>query len=240
MIMPTITEIITVAIFVAIHLFSYRVRRFGYLPRSVWLSAGGGVSIAYVFVDLLPEIAESEAVVADSGGEDGRIVWFAVFAGLSAFYVLDCLARKKAAKDGSVFRNPRSAHYWVHLLAFVLYNLMVGALLIHTDRESKVEAVLFAVAMGLHLLVVDKSLNEDFREKWKSAGRWVVSAAVIVGCLASSALSLDGLFSQACFAFLGGGVILNSMKEELPQAKDSRLVAFVIAGFGFAALLHFA
>lgn len=35
-------------------------------PRSVWLSLAGGVSVAYVFVHLLPELAEGQRHVAES------------------------------------------------------------------------------------------------------------------------------------------------------------------------------
>lgn len=38
-------------------------------------------------------------------------------------------------------------------------------------------------------------------------------------------------------AFLAGGVILNVMKEEVPQERQSRFVPLAIGAFGYAALL---
>ncbi len=42
----------------AVHLFAQRMRFIALVPRSRWLSAAGGVSVAYVFVHVLPELAE--------------------------------------------------------------------------------------------------------------------------------------------------------------------------------------
>ncbi len=42
----------------AVHLFSGRLYFLDSVPRSRWLSIAGGVSVAYVFVNLLPELAE--------------------------------------------------------------------------------------------------------------------------------------------------------------------------------------
>lgn len=38
-------------------------------------------------------------------------------------------------------------------------------------------------------------------------------------------------------AFLGGGVIVNVLKEELPEERESRFSAFGLAGLAYAALL---
>jgi len=44
------------------------VRLLDVVPRSRWLSAAGGVSVAYVFMHLLPELAEGQAAIE---GEEG-------------------------------------------------------------------------------------------------------------------------------------------------------------------------
>ncbi len=39
------------------------------------------------------------------------------------------------------------------------------------------------------------------------------------------------------FAFLAGGVVLNVLKEELPEERESRFSAFLVGAVGYAALL---
>ena len=46
-------------------------------------------------------------------------------------------------------------------------------------------------------------------------------------------LSAGGILA----AFLAGGVILNVLKEELPEERKSRIAPFFIGAFGYAAIL---
>lgn len=55
-----------VAVLVVIHLFAGKLRFLNGVPRSRWLSIAAGVSIAYVFVRLLPELAAGQDVVSRS------------------------------------------------------------------------------------------------------------------------------------------------------------------------------
>ena len=48
-----------VGVLAVVHLFAAHLRFLRGVPRSRWLSIAGGVSVAYVFVHLLPELAES-------------------------------------------------------------------------------------------------------------------------------------------------------------------------------------
>ena len=50
------------------HLLAGKLRFLDGTPRSVWLSVAGGVSVAYVFVHLLPEVSEVQEVLADALG----------------------------------------------------------------------------------------------------------------------------------------------------------------------------
>ena len=51
------------AVLAAVHLVAGRLRFLDVVPRSRWLSLAGGVSVAYVFVRLLPELSAGQEVV---------------------------------------------------------------------------------------------------------------------------------------------------------------------------------
>lgn len=53
-----------------VHLFSGKLRFLEGNPRSVWLSIAGVVSVAYVFVDLIPEFGKGQEVIAEVVGQD--------------------------------------------------------------------------------------------------------------------------------------------------------------------------
>lgn len=55
---PTTLVILMIVIaFVLVYVFGGRLAFLSNTPRSVWLSGAGGVSVAYVFMNLLPELA---------------------------------------------------------------------------------------------------------------------------------------------------------------------------------------
>ncbi len=47
-----------------VHLFSGKLRFLDATPRSIWLSASSGVSVAYVFVHILPELSKAQETIS--------------------------------------------------------------------------------------------------------------------------------------------------------------------------------
>ncbi|MBD2307776.1 hypothetical protein H6G17_20105 [Chroococcidiopsis sp. FACHB-1243] len=67
-------------------------------------------------------------------------------------------------------------------------------------------------------------------------GRWILAAAVIVGWAIGSGTQIE-LAIALLFAFLAGGVVLNVLKEELPEERQSRFWAFALGASIYSALL---
>lgn len=217
----------------AVHLLAGHVRGLESIPRSRWLSASGGVAVAYVFVHLLPELGEGQRVLADArplGPWLQHEVYLVALAGFVLFYGLERLARGHAPRgaegaDPDVFR--------LHVAAFAAYNALIGYLLVH--RAGALAP--FAVAMGLHFVVNDYGLRQHFRARYRDYGRWVLSGAVVAGWGVGRAVAVDEAALHALFAFLAGGVVLNVVKEELPAERESRFPPFLAGAAGYAALL---
>jgi hypothetical protein len=234
------------AAFALIHLVGARLRFLHTTPRSIWLSLAGGVSVAYVFVHLLPELAEQQVAVARDleglGGFAAGIeshVYLVALAGLAAFYGLEHLARGSAKEECEAGRDarPPSGVFWVHLVSFALYNLLIGYLLVHREDPGLGALAAYAVAMGLHFLVNDQSLRKHHGRAYDKAGRWLLAAAPLAGWALGAATHISDLLLFALFAFLAGGVILNVLKEELPEDRESRFWAFAAGAGAYAVLL---
>ena len=60
-----ITAICAIALAI-IHLFSGKLQFIRAKPRSRWLSFGSGVSVAYVFVHILPELSKAQITLQNS------------------------------------------------------------------------------------------------------------------------------------------------------------------------------
>lgn len=241
---PWLTVTVTAA-FAAVHVLGGRMQFLRTVPRSIWLSAAGGVSVAYVFVHLLPELATRQQDFADAATQAGAIaglerhVYLLALLGLAIFYGLERLARGSARRRQRVsgIRRPSPRVFWVHLGAFAIYNVLVGYLLLHREETDARGLAIYAIAMGLHFVVNDYGLREQHGDAYDHTGRWLLAAAPVVGWVAGLRWELPAVGIGALFALLAGGVVLNVMKEELPEDRESRFLAFAAGAAAYSALL---
>lgn len=244
-------SVLAVAGLVAVHLFSGRLHFLDGSPRSVWLSVAGGVSVAYVFVHLLPELGESQETVSEAVGGgilafvENHVYLVSLF-GLASFYGLERAARV------SRFRGHRRAIrvdvaggedaagkgvFWLHLASFAVYNAVIGYLLLHRIDSGVMPFLFFSLAMALHFFVNDFGLREHHKSAYRRLGRWVLAAAILFGWTLGLFTEVSELSIAVLIAFISGGVVLNMLKEEIPEERESRFWAFALGAAAYAALL---
>ena len=218
----------------AVHLVSPGLVFLDRTPRSIWLSIAGGVSVAYVFVHLLPELARLQREHFGELAVEAFIYLFAL-AGLVAYYGLEQLAKRHGGGHG---RSTPAGVFWLHLGSFALYNFLIGYLLDEQARHEGMSGMtLYAGAMALHFVVNDRALYRHHGALYTRQGRWVLSAAVLAGWAAGLWIEIALEWVAALIALLAGSVVLNVIKEELPQERESRFWAFVLGAGAYAALL---
>ncbi|WP_306058419.1 ZIP family transporter [Natronococcus wangiae] len=227
----------------AVHLFAGRLRVLDVIPRSRWLSFAGGVSVAYVFVHLLPEIGLAGEAIDESDTPLAAVenhVYIVALLGFVAFYGLERFAREARSEDGSAdveHRPVTDEVFWLHTVSFGAYNALVGYLLVHQEDPGVTSVTFFFVAMALHFLVNDFGLREHHGRAYHRYGRWLLAGAVFLGLAIGYAAAVTELFLGVLFAFLSGGVVLNVIKEELPAERQSRFWAFAAGAAGYTLLL---
>ena len=228
-----LTALAASVVLAALHLLAGRLRFLDGIPRSRWLSAAGGVSVAYVMVHLLPELAEYQEAVSETSliASLERHVYVLALIGLAVFYGVERYARVRQKRDGDTGgADPATAFSFA---SYAVYNAIIGYLLVR--REGGL--LVFAVAMGLHFIVNDHGLRDDHREAYHRYGRWLVSVAIIGGALLGAVAEVAEPVVGLLIAFIGGGVILNVLKEELPEERDSRFGAFIAGAAMYTAVL---
>lgn len=223
----------------AVHVGAGRLHFVSRVPRSRWLSFAGGTSIAYVFVHLLPELAAGGRAIEANEGLLAvffeRHVYLVTLVGFTAFYGLERFVGVAREDDSGTSDVREMRVFWTHVGAFALYNALIGYSLHH--RETVVTTALFAVAMAFHFVVNDIGLHDDHARSYDEIGRWVLAAAVIVGAVVGGVTPIGEALFAVALAFIGGGVILNVVKEELPDERESRFGAFLAGTAGYTAIL---
>ncbi len=247
----TLLAAVGAGVLALVHVIAPRLHFLRGPPRSIWLSVAGGVSVAYVFVHLLPELAVGQRAISGhvAIGAIERHVYLVALTGLLVFYGLDRLAkRSRTRREGRMVASGRAPSdrvaadasarvFWLHIASFALYNLLIGYLLLHREEQSATSLVFYIVAIALHLLVVDFGLEADHRGLYRKRARWLLAMAIVAGWLMGRWLPVDEAVVAALLAFVGGGVILTVLKEEVPSEQQSRFWSFALGAIVYSALL---
>ncbi|RDV14645.1 hypothetical protein DXT99_13330 [Pontibacter diazotrophicus] len=233
-----------VLVLVLIHLLGSRLRFLHGFPRSVWLSGAGGVSVAYVFMHLFPELHEGQEHMEENvfWAEEflKHHVYLVALIGLATFYGLErsvvSAKRELVKKDSRKVEAPKGV-FWVHIGSFALYNAIIGYVLFQREETPSQSILLFTIAMALHFLVNDYALQEHHKETYRKYGQWVLVLALLLGWSVGYIQEVNKTTVFILTAFIGGGVILNVLKEELPEERESRYWAFLLGAGAYAILL---
>lgn len=240
------TQAVVIAIFILVHLFAGKLRFLEGTPRSIWLSFAGGISVAYVFVHALPELGEFQETLSEHWRGLAYLehhAYLVALAGLVLFYGLERMVRTSRRQHSRTRDNQQSptaastGAFWLHIASFAVYNGLVGYLLVHREDQDARGLLFYSFAMALHFLVNDFGLRNHHKESYRRAGRWVLAGAVILGWLLGLATEITEALIGVLFAFLAGGVILNVLKEELPEERESRFWPFAGGAVLYAAFL---
>jgi zinc transporter ZupT len=224
-------------VFTLIHLMAGRMHFLNQIPRSRWLSFAGGISIAYVFIHILPELMESQLYLNETLRSQIEVeIFLMTLIGLVVFYSLERLVMRTRT-SGRVGESNRSSTFWLHTGSFAVYNAIIGYLLVHREAETWQGLVLYVIAIGLHFVVNDFGLRQHHQKQYTDVVRWVLSSAILAGWLIGILTEIDELELGLMFAFISGGIILNTLKEELPEERESRIEAFVAGVIFFTVLL---
>lgn len=229
--------------FVIIHLTSKQMKFLKVAPRSKFLSVAGGISVAYVFMHLLPELEEYqeafEGTIESVEFLENHIYIIALF-GLVVFYGLEQLAKHSKRMGAEKGTHKASAGvFWIHIGSFALYNAIIGYLLLRGEYQSEWGMLLYFIAMGIHFITNDKALRAAHKEDYDRYGRWLLALSITVGWVIGVSTEINILAISILTAFLAGGVILNVMKEELPEERESSFPAFFSGMLGYTLLLLF-
>lgn len=236
--------LVLAVVLAVLHLLAPRIRKLPLVPERYTGSFAGGLAVAYVFLHLLPDIAEGNEAIGEALEDAVTVtplldlgIFVVALAGFTVFYGLERMASRQGLRDGAR-TAPSNGAYWLHLGSFVVYNVLITYTMALRLQTGILFALLFTVAMGLHFILTDRGLEEHYGHRFQRSGRIILAAALIAGW------ALDALFAPnstlvvaLLTAALGGSILLNVFKEELPSNRNSSFLWFTIGLVLYAVLL---
>ncbi len=224
-----IAFLLTVALAI-MHAVAPRVRTLGFLPERYSTSFGGGFAVAYVFLHLLPGLIENRETIGEILGDTVEItplldltVFVVGLLGFNVILALDLWARRGAESGGN-----DATFFYVHITTYAVYNALITYTMPIRVEASLGFAVVFTLAMGLHFVINDRGLELHHAKLFAHRGRFLLIAALFAGWLLALVTEPDSVLMVALLAsFLGGSILMNVAKEEVPSDRTSSLAAFV-------------
>ncbi len=215
-------EILLVALILgAAHVIAPRLRGLIRYPERQQ-AFGGGLSVAYVFLHLIPSLDASHDIV-------GPRIYFIALLGFAFFYGLDVM-----------FHRPNHSHptrYHAYLAVFFVYDgLMVFTLGLQLP-PTPILTLVFAMSLALDVLDTDLELEDEYGAPFVKSGRWVLLAGVAVGYALSLVRRPHLLEIDILTAALAGFMIFHTFKGEFPVSRNNKFRWF-LAGLLTFALLH--
>lgn len=209
-----------------------------------WVAVTSGITVAYVFVDVLPEIHEvSELATATAAGvlaSVGTHVYVLSLLGFLTHHVLE----KAAVDHHHEATGLEPGVFWLRVGLRSLFNGVVGLMLafLHVFFETN-HYLLFFVAIAIHFFVGDYGLFEEAPGQYVQYARWFAAASLVVGTLvgllARWTMPVAGVDATLFFAFLAGGIIYDAFSNELPTSSESRAALFTAAALVYGTVLVF-
>ena len=228
---------VLVASLIVVHLIAPWVARLPSRTQDRLASIGGGAAVAYVFVHLLPELAEGGKALTDLPLTDYAptpLVESGLF--LLALVGMVILYSVEIVNDSG--KASSRLKYNVHLVAFALINVLYAYTMPSLLTTGIDYAVLFTFVIAMHALLGDRILARTHPSHFNHQDRWVGIVGVLVGfALALFVTPLSDLALAIPTALLGGGLLMTTFREELPAASKARLPWFLMGAGVITGLL---
>lgn len=239
----TTTSLIAVLFLVAVHLVAGSVDRWRGRKAEIFLSAASGVTVAYVVMQLLPSLSRSDAILRPLASQIlpffERHGYFLAVLGIVVFYANSnqiAASRTESRLSGGADRADRRS-FITSMVVMVAFNMMVAYSLADPEDPQVQPIVLFVVAMGLYYLVADATLHSNYQDDYRLYGRWILSAALLLGWAMGTYVTIDAFALSTFVAFFSGGVLANTLGSSLRPGPGARVWAFSVGAVAYGVLL---
>jgi len=227
-----------------VHLLTPRIR-FIQESYDLWTPVSAGVALAYVFTDIFPHLAEAQKLLGDieAGTLYGFLAHNVYVVALAGFclhlgvVLLSIEYRQRHATSELTYRySPTIVK--TETISLALYNFLIGYILSEQITHRPEPVILFAMAMTIHFIGINRLMREHFQNLYERTARFLFCIAVYAGWLAGVLFEISNAALAIVYAFLAGGIIVVATVYELPGVQSKRqYVSFLSGAALFSALV---
>ena len=234
-----VVALFSATVFALVHLFSNRIYRYTQRHRTKMLSFFGGISAAYVFLDLLPRLETTRIHIKTVFGEipaflDVLAVPGLAFIGFMVFFILEHFAvysrKGKHTKEGGEFSDVSASPYSfiINIGVIAFLNIVIGYALRFEAESGLLSLMFYTAALSLHLIILDDTMEQHYKPLYLRFGRYFASVLPLAGWGISVFFPENPSEGYLLLGLILGVVLFNAIKDAVPKGggKDSRLFVF--------------
>jgi len=199
-----------------IHFYSEKLILSKGTSRDRLISFAAGISIAYLFLNLLPHTYEAASHLKNF-----------VFVFLLLGFVLFHLAEKYIYKHADQIKLAKELKE-VHSISFFFYYFIVGIVIYDKTIVSPIEGILFFIPISLHAALSTASLSQihgEIREKYVT--KVVLSLSTFLGVSLAAFVSIPNILDNILLSMIAGILLYVVVKEFLPEKEKGQPMFFV-------------
>ena len=243
-----LAAVFSATVFALIHLLSNKIYRYSEKHRSKMLSFFGGISAAYVFLDLLPRLEATHVHLRTVFGEipaflDVLAVPGLAFMGFMGFFILEHFAVYSRRKDhtkfgGEIERVSASKRaFVVHFVSIAFLNLIIGYILRFEAEAGALPLLFYTAALSLHFIILDDTMEQHYKHLYIRFGRYFASVSPLVGWGISVFFPENSSEGYLLLGVILGVILFNAVKDEVPKSEGKNYGLFVAGASIYSALL---
>jgi zinc transporter ZupT len=200
----------------ALHYFSENLELAAEPKRFRIISFGAGISIAYLFLHLLPHTYEA-AIHLEEWVFLFLLLGFALFH-LSEKYVYQHIRQEKRAKELKE----------IHSIIFFVYHFTVGIVIADLFQAEILEGFLFVIPVALHVGVSTISLSKIHGEIRESVFiKVILSLSTLLGVVFALLIHIPDIVNNILVSFIAGVLLYIIVKEFLPEKEKGKPLFFI-------------
>ncbi len=211
--------------------------------RKFLVSVAAGISVAYIFVSLLPELSDAQEFYKSNKNEkafelQNIIIYLTALIGFLFFFGLENYIISKRDKDHekNQTHTNRDTVTGIYLTGFLLNNFLISYLIVFWGN-SNTALFFYTIAMSVHLVALDYSAIKEFGEGFKHI-KFAMVFSLIAGWLVGILTKFPEEIEHIATGFIAGSIIINSVKDEFPkEGSNVKYKVFLISSVIYAIIL---
>jgi zinc transporter ZupT len=192
------------------------------------ISFAAGISIGYLFLDLLPQTYSAAEQLQDS-------VFLFLLLAFSLVYLVEKYFYQHSGGNAAVQQRLKA----FHTVTFFVYYYLIGIVLPHLIQTEFYQGVLFIIPVALHAALIGASLAEVHGQFSPSRfEKIVISLGVPLGVISASLMPVTALVYNIVISGIAGVMLYVFVREFLPEREQGQPLFFVLGLVTFFALMQ--